>query len=148
VLAFRVPASGQELGAGVRIAAQAPGELHAPEAEPFLAASGLMAGERASASLPVENVTRGPVNVRFRASHGGRDLDSTLHVELRANGRRLAAGPLAQLRSWSRPVRVERGGGETVHARAWIPAGAKDTAGRSAAIRLEMDADLIRTSRR
>ena len=149
MLAFRVPASSQELGAGVRVAAQAPGELHVPDGGSFLTAHGLKAGGRAvRGSLPVENVTRGPVNVRVRASEGGRDLDHSLHLELRAGGRRLASGPLSALRRWSRPVRVERAGDETIHARAWIPAGTDDFAGRQAALRLQLQADLVRTSHR
>jgi hypothetical protein len=149
VLAFRVPASSQELGAGVRIAAQAPGELHVPDGGAFLAARGLMAGgEAARASLPVENVTRGPVNVRLRTLGGGHDLDRSLHLELRADGRRLAAGPLARLRSWSRAVRIERGGEQSIRARAWIPAGAEDTAGRRVALQLQLDADLVKASLR
>jgi hypothetical protein len=149
VLAFRVPASGQEPGAGVRIAAQAPGELHVPEGEPFLAARGLMAGGgETRATLPVRNVTRGPVHVRLRASGGGHDLDQALHLELRSGGRRLASGPLSRLRRWSRAVRVERGGEGTIAARAWIPAGAKDTSARMASLRLELDAKLVGSPRR
>ena len=149
MLAFRVPASGQGLGAGVRIVAAAPGELHVPEGGAVLAARGLMPGGRSvRGTLPVTNVTRGPVEVRLRARHGGHELDRGLHVELRAGGRRLASGPLAQLRRWSRPVRVERGGEQTVRARAWIASGADGTAGRRAALDLELDAQLAGRSHR
>lgn len=149
VLAFRVPASGNELGAGVRISAEAPGELHVLGADVFLAARNLTPGGRAArGALPVRNVTRGPVKVRLRARNGGRALDRALHVELRASGRRLASGPLAELRSWSRPLLVERGGEGTVEVRAWIPAGAEGTAGRRAVLSLELDADLVRSARR
>src|SRR5687767_10104217 len=74
VLAFRVPASGQGLGAGVRIVAAAPGELHVPDGGAVLAARGLMPGGRSvRGTLPVRNVTRGPVNVRLRARSAGHD---------------------------------------------------------------------------
>jgi hypothetical protein len=149
VLAFRVPASSQELGADVRIAAQAPGELHVPNGGAFLAARGVMAGGDAErATFPVENVTRGPVNVRLRTLGGNHDLDRSLRLELRAEGRRLAAGPLARLRNWSRAVRIERGGDQTIHARAWIPAGAEDTTGRRVTLQLQLDADLVKASLR
>lgn len=149
VLAFRVPASGQTLGAGVRIAAAAPGELHVPDRGAFLAAGQLTPGGRSvRAALPVRNVTRGPVDVRLRARGGGRELDRGLYVELRSGGRRLASGPLAGLRRWSRPVRVERGGERTVHARAWIAPGADGTAGRRVALDLELDARLAGRSDR
>ena len=149
VLAFRVPASGQELGAGVRMVAAAPGELHVPDGRAFLAADGLTPGGRsARAALPVRNITRGAVSVRLRARGGGRDLDRGLHVELRAAGRRLVSGPLTRLRRWSRPVRVERGGEQTIRARAWIADDAADTAGRRASVQLELDADLAETSHR
>ena len=148
VLAFRVPASGDTLGAGVRLVALAPGELHVPNGGRFLAARNLTPGGRsASAELPVRNVTRGPVEVSMRA-RGNRDLDRALHVVLRAGDDRLASGPLARLRSWSRPMRVERGGERTIHARAWIAADARDTAGRSAELDLELQADLIEKTNR
>ena len=149
MLAFRVPASGQALGAGVRIEAAAPGELHVPGGGAVLSARGLMPGGRSvRGTLPVRNVTRGAVNVRVRARSAGHDLDRGLHVELRAGGRRLASGPLAGLRRWSRPFRVERGGERTVHARAWIASGAEGTAGRRVALDLELDARLAGRSRR
>ncbi len=148
MLAFRVPASGQELGAGVRVTAGAPGELHVPGGA-FLAARGLTPGGRSvRGTLPVRNVTRGPVEVRLRARRGGHELDRGLHVELRAGGRRLASGPLARLRRWSRPLTVERGGERTVHARAWIASGAEGTAGRHVALDLELDARLAGRSHR
>ena len=151
VLAFRVPASGQALGAGVRITAASPGELHvpAPAGGAFLAARGLMPGGRSvRATLPVRNVTRGPVDVRLRARGGGHELDRALQVELRAGGRRLASGPLAELRRWSRSLRVERGAERTVRARAWIAAGAVGTTGRRAELDLELDARLAEASKR
>lgn len=149
MLAFRVPASGQMLGAGVRMVASAPGELHVPDGGAFLMARDLTPGGRAAeAALPVLNVTRGAVDVRLRARRGGHELDRALHVELRAGGRRLASGPLARLRRWSRPVRVERGAERTVHARAWIAPGAGGTAGRSIALDLELDANLVEPSHR
>lgn len=119
-----------------------------PDGGTFLAAQGLTPGGRTvRGALPVRNVTRGPVQVRLRA-RGGRELDQGLHVELRAGGRRLASGPLAKLRSWSRPVRVERGGERTINARAWIAAGAGETAGRYVALDLELDAKLTENSQR
>ena len=151
VLAFRVPASGQELGAGVRITAAAPGELHvpAPRGGAFLAARGLTPGGRSvRATLPVRNVTRGAVDVRLRARGGGHELDRGLHVELRARDRRLASGPLAGLRRWSRSLRVGRGAERTVQVRAWIVAGADNTAGRHVALDLELDARLAGRSHR
>ena len=148
VLAFRVPASGQELGAGVRVVGAAPGELHVLDGA-FLAARGLTPGGRsARGSLPVRNVTRGPVEVRLRARGGGHDLDQGLHVELRTGGRRLASGPLERLRRWSRPVTVKRGEERTVYAKAWIASGAEDTAGRRVALELELDARLAGRSHR
>ena len=148
VLAFRVPASGQGLGAGLRVVAAAPGELHVPGGA-VLAARGLTPGGRSvRGSLPVQNVTRGPVEVRLRARGGGHDLDRALRVTLRVGGRHLASGPLARLRRWSRPVRVERGEERTVRAAAWIASGARDTAGRRVALDLELDARLVPRSHR
>ena len=149
VLAFRVPASSQALGAGIRIEADAPGEVHVPTGEAFLSARRLVPGGRATrAELPVRNVTRGPIHVRVRAREGGRELDGALRVELRSEGRRLASGTLGELRRWSRPVLVERGAERTVHARAWIPAGAPGTEGRRVAVALQLDADLADGNRR
>lgn len=145
MLAFRVPASSQALGAGVRIAATAPGELHVPGDDAFVAARGLTPGGRSeSGALPVRNVTRGPVDVRMRARYDRHDLDGGLRLELRAGGRRLASGPLARLRRWSRPMRVERGEERTLEARAWIPAGASGTEGRRVAVDLELRANLVK----
>jgi hypothetical protein len=149
VLAFRVPASGHTLGAGVRVVAAAPGELHVPDGGAFLTARDLTPGGAAArARLPVGNVTRGPVDVRVRAHGGGRQLDSGLRMELSAGGRRLASGPLAALRHWSRPMRLERAGERTIRARAWIADGATDTAGRRVDLDLQLDADLVENARR
>lgn len=151
VLAFRVPASGQELGAGVRITADAPGELHvpAPRGGAFLAARSLTPGGRSvRATLPVRNVTRAAVDVRLRVRGGGHELDRGLQVELRAGGRRLASGTLAGLRRWSRSFRVERGAERTVQVRTWIAGGADGTAGRRVALDLELDARLAENSHR
>jgi hypothetical protein len=149
VLAFRVPASGQSLGAGVRIAAVAPGELHVATTGAFLRADGLEpGGKSASATLPVRNVTRGPVDVRLRARMANRDLDRVLHVQLRAGGRTLASTTLAGLRRWTRSPRLEKAEERVVRVRAWIPEGTENTTGRRAAVDLELDAELSEGSRR
>ena len=48
VLAFRVPASSQSLGAGVRFEAVAPGEVHVPRTGAFLKVGGLKPGGRSA----------------------------------------------------------------------------------------------------
>src|SRR4051812_14491177 len=81
VLAFRVPASSQSLGAGVRITAVAPGEVHVPDTDAFLEVGQLKPGGKpARAALPVRNVTRGPLDVRLRARKTGHELDHAVHV--------------------------------------------------------------------
>ena len=112
VLAFRVPASGQSLGAGVRMTAVAPGEVHVPRTGAFLKAGGLEPGGKSvRATLPVTNVTRGPVDVRLRARMGNHDLDRAVHVQLRAGGRTLASTTLAGLRDWTQLSAAEQGRG-------------------------------------
>ena len=149
VLAFRVPASSQSLGAGVRFTAMAPGEIHVPRTDAFLKVGKLTPGGKpARATLPVRNVTRGPVDVRVRASMATHDLDHALRVELRAGDRMLASGTLADLRRWTRPLRLERAGERTVRVRTWIPAGTEDTVGRHVAVKLELDAELVQAARR
>ena len=149
VLAFWVPASSQLLGAGVRITAMAPGEVHVPDSDAFLRVGKLTPGGKAArATLPVRNVTRGPVDVRMRARMASHDLDRAVRVELRSGARMLASGTLADLRRWTRPVRLERAGEQSVHVRAWIPAGAEDTVGRRASVRLQLDAELVKAPRR
>lgn len=144
VLAFRVPASSQVLGAGIRFEAKAPGEVHVPTGRAFLSARHLTPGGKAArAELPVENITRGPLHVRVRAHEGGTELDGSLRVALSAGGKQLASGTLADLRRWSRPLLVERGGESTIRARAWLPAGAAGTEGRRVATTLQLDADLV-----
>ena len=149
VLAFRVPASSQLLGAGVRITAVAPGEVHVPRTDAFLKVGKLTPGGKpARATLPLTNVTRGPVDVRLRARTATSDLDRAVRVELRAGGRMLAASTLAGLRRWTRPLRLERGSERTVQVRAWIPAGTPDTVGRRVAMQLELDAELVKAAPR
>ena len=94
VLAFRVPASSEMLGAGVRFTAMAPGEVHVPSTDSFLEVGKLTPGGRAArATLPVTNVTRGPVDVRMRARMASHDLDRAVRVEVRAIvGRDLVVG--------------------------------------------------------
>jgi hypothetical protein len=79
------------------------------------------------------------------ASH---ELDRALHLQLREGGRVLASGTLADLRGWTRPLRLERADESTVRVRAWIPAGADNTAGRRVAVKLELDAQLVKAARR
>jgi hypothetical protein len=148
VLAFRVPASGQSLGAGVRMVAVAPGELHVPTTGAFLKAGGLEpGGTPARAALAVRNVTRGSVDVRLRARTENHDLDGSLHVQLRAGGRTLASTTLAGLRRWSRAVRLKKAEERVLRVRAWIPRGSEDTTGRRVAVDLELDAQLAKAGR-
>jgi hypothetical protein len=149
VLAFRVPASSELLGAGVRITAMAPGELHVPSSDAFLKVGKLTpGGEPARASLPLRNVTRGPVDVRVRASMATHDLDHAVRVELRSDGQKIASGTLADLRHWTRSLRLERADERTMRVRAWIPAGTDNTIGRRVAVQLELDAKLVKPERR
>jgi hypothetical protein len=149
VLAFRVPASSELLGAGVRFTAMAPGEVHVPATDAFLRVGKLTPGGKpAHAALPVTNVTRGPVDVRVRARTTSHELDRALRVELRAGGRMLASTTLAGLRRWTRSVRLDRAEERMVRVRAWIPAGTDDTIGRRVAVKLELDAELVKASRR
>jgi hypothetical protein len=149
VLAFRVPASSQSLGAGVRFEAVAPGEVHVPRTGAFLKVGGLKPGGRsARATLPVRNVTRGPVDVRLRARVGNHDLDRAVHVQLRAGGRTFSSTTLAGLRQWTKPLRLNKAEERVVRVRAWIPAGTGDTIGRRVAVDLELDAELTKASRR
>lgn len=149
VLAFRVPVSSHSLGAGVRMAAVAPGEIHVPRTDAFLKVGGLEPGGRsARAALPLRNVTRGPVDVRLRARMTSHDLDRAVHVQLRTGGQMLASGTLADLRHWTRSLRLERAEERTVRVRAWIPEGTDDTIGRRVAVNLELDAELTKASRR
>jgi hypothetical protein len=149
VLAFRVPASSELLGAGVRFTAMAPGEVHVPSTDAFLKVGKLTPGGRsARAALPVTNVTRGPVDVRVRARTTSHELDRAVHVELRAGGRMLASTTLAGLSRWTKPLRLDRAEERLVRVRAWIPAGTDDTIGRRVAVKLELDAELVRSSRR
>jgi hypothetical protein len=148
VLAFRVPASSHSLGAGVRMAAVAPGELQVPSSA-VLAAGGLEPGGRsARASLPVRNITRGPVDVRVRARSQSHDLDRAVHVQLQSGGRTLGSGTLADLSHWTRSLRLERAEARVVRVRAWIPRGTSDTTGRRVAVNLELDAELVKASHR
>jgi hypothetical protein len=149
VLAFRVPASGQSLGAGVRMAAVAPGEGHVPTTGAFLKAGRLEpGGKSARATLRLRNVTRGAVDVRLRARVANHDLDRALHVQLRAGGRTLASTTLAGLREWTKSLRLKKAEERVVRVRAWIPEGTDDTTGRRVAVDLELDAELSEGSRR
>jgi hypothetical protein len=149
VLALRVPASGQSLGAGVRMAAVAPGEVHVPRTGAFLNVGGLEpGGKSARATLPVRNVTRGPVDVRLRARVANHDLDRAVHVQLRAGGRTLASSTLGGLHEWTRSLRLNTAEERVVRVRAWIPKGTDNTIGRRVAVDLELDAELAKASRR
>ena len=149
VLAFRVPASSELLGAGVRITAMAPGELHVPSSDAFLKVGKLTpGGAPARASLPLRNVTRGPVDVRVRASMATHELDHAVRVELRSDGQKIASGTLADLRHWTPSLRLERADERTMRVRAWIPAGTDNTIGRRVAVQLELDAKLVKPERR
>jgi hypothetical protein len=149
VLAFRVPASSELLGAGVRFTAMAPGEVHVPRTDTFLQVGKLTPGGKpARAALPLTNVTRGPLDVRVRAQMTTHDLDRAVRVELRTGGRVLSSGTLAGLRRWTPPLRLERAGERTIRVRAWIPAGTEDTVGRRVGVKLELDAELVKAARR
>jgi hypothetical protein len=149
VLMFRVPASSEMLGAGVRISAEAPGEVHVPSTDAFLKVGKLTPGGKPGrATLPVSNVTRGPVDVRMRARMANHDLGRAVHVELRAGDRTLASTTLAGLRRWTRALRLERAEERSIQVRAWIPAGTADTVGRRVAVDLKLDAKLVKAARR
>jgi type IV pilus biogenesis protein CpaD/CtpE len=126
-----------------------PGEVHVPRPDAFLRVDKLTPGGRpARATLPLTNVTRGPVDVRLRARMATHDLDHAVRVELGAGDRMLASGTLGDLRQWTPPLRLERANERTVRVRAWIPAGTEHTAGRRVAVTLELDAELVKAARR
>jgi hypothetical protein len=148
VFAMRVPASGQPLGAGVRMEVLRPGELDLGAKPVLLSAQGLQPGDEVRGSVPVRNITVGAVIVRMRAMGAGPELGDVLHVELRADGRRLANGPLSRLRRVRRGFRIERTETSTLRARAWIPSRANDFEGRSARVSLKLRTELVEGSRR
>ena len=91
VLAFWVPASSQLLGAGVRITAMAPGEVHVPDFGRLpqgRKAHSRWQGRTVATLFPLTNVTRGPLDVRLRARMASHELDRALHLELGARAAR------------------------------------------------------------
>jgi hypothetical protein len=131
------------------MAAVVPGEIDVPRTDAFLRVSGLEpGGKSARAELPLTNVTRGPVDVRLRTRMTSHDLDHAVRVQLRSGGVTLASGTLAGLHDWTRSLRLDRGEERTVRVRAWIPEGTADTTGRRVAVKLELDAELTKASRR
>ena len=121
------------------MAAVAPGEVHVPTTGAFLKAGRLEPGGKpARATLPVRNVTRGPVDVRLRAHVGNHDLDRAVHVQLRAGGETLASTTLAGLRRWTGSLHLNQAEERVVRVRAWIPEGTDDTVGRRVAVDLEL----------
>jgi hypothetical protein len=149
VFAFRVPASEQSLGAGIRVQVSLPGELDA-ERRHLLATRDLLPVRAAAArgSLELRSITSVPVRVSARLSGGERDLDHLLRIELTAGGKRLAAGSLAELRKPSRPVRLPAGATARLRMRAWLPADVEDFDGRQARATLVLKAELPEAGRR
>ena len=149
VIAFRVPASEQPLGAGIRVQVSLPGELDA-DGRTLVAARDLLPGPAASAhgSLALRSITSVPVRVSGHLRGGARDLDRLVRIELRAGGRRLAAGPLGGLRRTSRALVLDPHESTRLRFRAWLLDGASGFGGRQARATLVLKAELPKEARR
>jgi hypothetical protein len=123
LLSWRVPASGDELGLDLRLVATPPGELLVESSEPFLAGRGLVpGGDAAEGRLTVRNVAGRRLAFSVRGLPSARGLDGLLYLELRADDRRLASGPLGDLRAWTdRSFELEASESADLTARAWLP---------------------------
>lgn len=123
LLSWRVPASGEELGLDVRLVATPPGELLVEQTGTFLSGRGLTAGGQVvKGRLTVRNVAGRRLAFQVRGLPSTRRLDRLLRVELRAGGRRLASGPLGDLRAWTeRAFELDASETGALTARAWLP---------------------------
>jgi hypothetical protein len=143
VLAFRVPAEGGPLGAGMRLTTVAPGELEVSPTGTLLNARRLLPGaDPAQATLDLRNVTGKDLRVRLRGLPANRDLDRLARLEVLApGGRALVRGPLARFRDWTAALRLPRSGSAGLTVRAWIPASVRTGfEGRDVDVTVEMRA--------
>lgn len=100
VLSWRVSAAGESLGAEVRFVAAPAGEVSISPGGVLLTARRLAPGDSATGRFEVRNMTGSPLRVRLRALPSERSLDGALRVEFTAQGRKIAAGRLGELRSF------------------------------------------------
>jgi hypothetical protein len=143
LLSWRVPASGEELGLDVRLVAMPPGELLVEQTGPFVSGRALTPGGRAAeGSLTVRNIAGRRLAFRVRGLPSARGVDRILQVELRVGGRRLASGPLGDLRAWTgRSFELDASETAALTARAWLPEGTgRGWAGRILDVTVELRA--------
>ena len=125
LLAWRVPAGTTVTGAEVSLTTMATGELAVTPVGAILRTTDLRPSARSRGTatrLTVRNQTAGDLDVSLRASVRTRDLDALLRVEIATGGRPLFAGPLAELRRWTRrSFRLRSGASQRLGIRTWIP---------------------------
>jgi hypothetical protein len=103
LISWRIPASGTELGADIRVVPTPPGEMTITPAGAALDAPALKPGGEASGRLAVSNITGRPLHVELRTLPSTTALDGVLSFTFTSGGVEVAAGTAGQLRSFAGP---------------------------------------------
>lgn len=103
LISWRIPTSGTELGADLRVVPTPPGELTITPAGTALDSPGLKPGVEASGSFTVTNITGRRLHVELRALPSTHALDATLSFTIASGGATAAEGTAGQLRNFAGP---------------------------------------------
>ena len=153
LLGWRMPPPEGSLGLDLRITANSTGELHVGGAgRPLVAARRLVPGtphERAGGATELTNQTGSRLAVQVRAVPATRGGDRLIALELLAGGRRVFAGRLGELRSWTeRRFEIPPSGTESLEVRAQVPPDVRDRyEGHAEDVTLELRARPLRSAR-
>lgn len=133
------PGTGPLLGADVAFTAGPTGELEVSPAGRFLAGTDLRpSGRVLTGTLAIRNQTGRRLAVQLRALPNLDDLDHLLHVEISGSQEILFQGDLDALRTWTTPLILRRGRGQSLSFRAWmLPQAPSGYEGDEAAVTME-----------
>lgn len=138
--AWRVPPSPGPLpGASVMFIAGPTGELEVSPTGRFLAGTDLRpAGRVITGTLSIRNQTGTKLDVQLRALPNLDDLDHLLQVEVSGSEGVLFRGDLGGLRTWTDPLTLRRGRGQSLSFRAWmVPRAPSGYEGDDASVTME-----------
>jgi hypothetical protein len=139
VVAFRIPAGDELPGATVEIAVSPTGELAVTPKGVLLRADDLHPGAVATGRVTVTNLTGVARAVSLRATTAGRELETSLRVDVAAGDQTVFSGTLKTLRSRGTPaLNFAAGERRLLVVRVSLSDGASGTAGRGTDIDLRL----------
>jgi hypothetical protein len=118
---WRIPAGTGLPGAAIEFSVAPTGALGIEPSGTFIQAAGLGPSDDATGRFSITNQTGSTLAIRLRAQRDVYDLDSAVHVRVKAGDTGVFTGPLGRLGGWTTPFVLAPGESRRVSFRVWLP---------------------------